>query len=231
VRYLCPGLAVAAVGVAWLVSRLPPWLRLLTAAAVAAFALWPWVAERPELLALLVPALLCSWLITRRGRGARRDGKPRTAVAATAIVLACLVAAAAGAGTVRKYERQRYRDRPAAAELERLVGPAPARIAYAGWNQPYLFFGTRMRNAVFLVPAEPSLDTLFYNWRGAIESRESKRPRRDWVRNLDRLRVNWVVWEAAGLDARPERGWMLRDPARFTRVYADVRNEIWQVRR
>ena len=72
---------------------------------------------------------------------------------------------------------------------------------------------------------------MFYRWRGLLDEEPARRPRLAWERNLDRLGVDWVVWEATGTGIRPEREWMLRSPQRFARVYADERTEIWQVRR
>ena len=227
VRYLLPGLAIAAVAVAWLASRLPPRLRVMASVALAAFAAARWVADAPEVLLLLPILALVVWLL--RSRRPAPDHQRRWKVAATlAVALAIVVLAPA---TLRRYEERRYRNEPAAAALERLAGGAPARVAYAGGNQPYPFCGRRLRNALFMPTDTLGGETLFYRWGSRLEEPPAPRPRQAWERSLDRLRVDWVVWAATGAGIRPEREWMLRSPKRFERVYLDERVEIWRVRR
>ena len=132
---------------------------------------------------------------------------------------------------MRRYDERRYRHDAAAAALERLAGGQPTRLAYAGGNQPYLFCGRRLRNALFMPTDTLGGETMFYRWRGPVEEPPAQRPRRAWERNLERLGIEWVVWRATGEGIRPEREWMLRSPERFSRVYMDERAEIWQVRR
>ena len=227
VRYLLPGLAVAAVAAAWLLSRLPPRARAVAAVAVAALAAAPWVTDRPQVLLLLPPALGVGWVLARR-RPVERRRRPALRFA---VALGCALALAwLAPSTMRKYEQHRYDNARAAGAFERLTGRRPARVAYTGWNQPYLFSGRRLQNALYMPPVAPTLDTMFYRWRGAVEEPGSTRPRRDWQRNLDRLGVDWVVWVMAGREVRPERGWMMRSP-RFSCVYTDGKVEIWKVRR
>jgi hypothetical protein len=225
-RYLFAGLAIAAVAVAWLVSRLPPRWRPVVAAVLAVAATWPWVAAGNDTLRFLPLTLGAGWLLSRPSRP--WVSRPATVLAAATV--GALALAAVAPGVLRKYERRRFDNERAAAALERLTGGAPARVAYAGWNQPYLFFGRRLQNAVYMPPVAPTLDTMFYRWRGPLEDRASPRPRRDWMRNLERLRIEWVVWVNAGADERPERGWMAQS-RHFACVYADRNVELWQVRR
>jgi hypothetical protein len=226
VRYLLPGLAIAAVAAAWLVSRLPPRARFIVSAGLAALAAARWVADLPEALLVLPLAALGVWGWLRRRRPGLAPVWKLVVVGIGAVAVAALAP-----NTMRRYEEQRFRDRPAAAELERLVGSGPARVAYAGGNQPYLFCGRRLRNALFMPTDTVTTATTFYRWRGPLEGPPARRPRHAWERNLARLGIEWVVWESTGSGIRPEREWMLRSPRRFSRVYADHRAEIWRVRR
>ncbi len=226
VRYLLPGIAFAAVALAWLVSRLPPPWRGVVAVLLGAAAVAPWVEARSDTVLFVPVAAAGAWLLTRPS--ARRPS--RSVAALTLATLGALALVVAAPGAMRKYEQHRFDNLRAGDALERLTGGEPARVAYAGWNQPYLFFGRRLRNAVYMPPVAPTLDAMFYRWRGPLEEPESTKPRRDWMRNLERLRVQWVVWVKAGGEVRPEHEWMARS-RHFAPVYADRTVEIWQVRR
>lgn len=229
VRYLLAGLAIAAVAVAWLVSRLPPRVRLAVSVVLGASAAARWVVDEPGVLLLAPMVGAIAWmLVMRRKRvvvGQRLGWKLAAAICGLGLV------AMLAPATLRRYEEQRYRYKPAAAALERLAGPVATRVAYAGGNQPYPLAGRRMQNALLMPPATPGTATMFYRWRGPLEEAPARRPRLAWERNLDRLGVDWVVWEATGTGIRPEREWMLRSPQRFARVYGNERTEIWRVRR
>ena len=227
VRYLLPALAIAAVAVAWLVSRLPPRLRLVASIALGALAAAPWVVDEPAMLLLLPVAALVVWWL----RGRRWSPELRRAWALGAAFAGILAVALLAPAAMRRYDERRYRHDAAAAALERLAGGQPTRVAYAGGNQPYLFCGRRLRNALFMPTDTLGGETMFYQWRGPVEEPPAQRPRRAWERNLERLGIDWVVWRATGEGIRPEREWMLRSPERFSRVYMDERAEIWQVRR
>ena len=227
VRYLLPALAIAAVAVAWLMSRLPPRLRLVASIALAALAAAPWVVDDPAMLLLLPVAALVVW----RLRGRRPSPELRRAWALGATLAGILAVAFLAPAAMRRYDERRYRHDAAAAALERLAGGAAVRVAYAGGNQPYLFCGRRLRNALFMPAATLGGETMFYRWRGPLEEPPARRPRQAWERNVERLGIDWVVWRATGEGIRPEREWMLRSPGQFSRVYMDERAEIWQVRR
>ncbi len=227
VRYLLPGLAIAAVAAAWLVSRLPPRARVVLSAGLAALAAAPWVVDLPETLLVLPFAALGVWWLRRR----RLGGELPSAWQLAAVVAGGLAVTTLAPGTLRRYEEQRYRYLPAAAALELLAGPGPVRVAYAGGNQPYLFAGRRLRNALFMPTEALTTAATFYRWRGPLDAPPARRPRHAWERNLARLGIEWVVWESIGSGIRPEREWMLRSPRRFSREYFDHRAEIWRVRR
>src|SRR6185436_10534516 len=181
VRYLLPGLAVAAVAVAWLVSRLPPPVRLVVGVALAALAAAGWVLDEPVVLLVLPVAALVAWWLRRRplSPGLRRQSALGAALAAV-LALALLAPM-----TMRRCEERRYRNDAAAAALERLAGGQPTRLAYAGGNQPYLFCGRRLRNALFMPTDTLGGETMFYRWRGPLEEPPAQRPRRAWERNLE----------------------------------------------
>jgi hypothetical protein len=227
VRYLLPGLAIASVAVAWLMSRLPPRVRVVASVTLAALASARWVVDDPAVLLLLPVAGLLVWWLRRQ----RLSPKLRRAWMLGAALAGALGLALLAPATMRRYQERRYRSEAGAEALERLGGGVPMRVAYAGDNQPYLYCGRRLRNALFMPTDTRGGETMFYRWRGPLAEPPAQRPRRGWDRNLERLGVDWVVWQATGAGIRPEREWMLRSPERFSRVYMDERTEIWRVRR
>lgn len=234
-RYFMAGVGLAAVCFAWLLDRPARWaaafrsLVLLlvtfhlmrrfdgpTAPEVAATltlvglaALVPRVRER---LAGRAPA----WRISRPGW--------LLGAGAAAVLLAIL---ALGEG-VETYQRIKFRDRPALLALERIARPEGSRIAYAGFNQPYLFFGSRLQNDVRIVPRTRNLRAEYYSWGGSIAYPYGQAPYQRWRQNLERLHIDLVAvirsrWED------PERRWMAQRPRQFRRVYKDAETEIWKV--
>jgi hypothetical protein len=167
-----------------------------------------------------------AWLLTgRRPAGGLRRPPRGTATALLAVALL----AGGGARTVARYERHRLDGERAAAALADLAGGRATRVAYLGWNQPYLFCGERLQNALFMVPGGRHLDAMFYRWGSdPVDPYQWPAVRRRWLRNLDALRVEFVVWVAQGASGGPERRWMERSA--FERRYSDGRTEIWQVR-
>jgi hypothetical protein len=236
--------ALAAVAAAWLVGRLrlPP--RTAVAALLALAAIWPWLRLRSPWPGLLLAALVVGAWLALSGRPlfwrwetwrwetwrweslARRPG----GLAATVLVLGLLLAPL-GAATFEGYAVRRLTFAPAAAALDTLAAGRPLRVAYAGWNQPYLFCGARQQNALYMVPAAPTLEGLFYRWGSPVEDPFASPPRRRvWLRNLDRLHIDVVVWTALGGADTDERRWLASTPQRFARVYGDGQVELWQIR-
>ncbi|HEV8632461.1 MAG TPA: hypothetical protein VGV61_19260, partial [Thermoanaerobaculia bacterium] len=90
----------------------------------------------------------------------------------------------------------------------------------------------RLQNPLFMVPAASTLDALFYRWGAPVDDPFAPPPRRRvWLRNLERLRIDVVVWTALGGSDTAERRWLASTPQRFSRVYADGQVELWRVRR
>lgn len=226
-RYLYAGIAFAAVATVWLVAKLPGKVRDLAAAALSAFAAERWAVERPGLLAVGLLGAGLWWAFDRRVLP--RVACRRRPVAALALLATALVAQA-GARTVALYEEHRLDGERAAAAFATLTGGRPTRIAYLGWNQPYLFCGERLQNALFMVPGGRLLDNMFYRWGSdAIDPYhyEGPSPRKLWLRNLAEVGVEYVVWVADGGKRGPERWWMQRSA--FAQRYGDGQTEIWRV--
>jgi hypothetical protein len=237
-RYILAGVGLAAVAFAWLVDRPASWavtlrslvLLLVTFHQTRRFE-WPGVAEIAATLALVGLAFLA---VRSRERLAPRlqawkswnPGWPGWAGAAAVLILATV-----GLGVwVETYQRVKLRGRPAAAALERIAGPGGARVAYAGHNQPYLYFGRRLQNDVRIVPRSVNLNAEYYRWGASIGLPYRVGPYRRWRQNLERLDVDFVVivrsrWE------NPERRWIVQRPDHFRLVYEDTETEIWKVLR
>lgn len=232
VRYFAAGVALAALAFAWLTERAGslagPALRMLVLLAASASVLTRAFSPGTALLgaALLAAVALAAarWLPDRLP--VRLPSLRTTGLAALALLL--LAALPAGAAVAR-YQKVKLREETAADTLERLAGPGGARVAYAGWNQPYLFSGSRLQNDVQYVPSTPNLAAQYYTWGGSLDFPFRREGRyRTWNENLKRLKIGYVVilrsrWE------NPERRWMTRHPERFRVVYEDSQTEIWEV--
>lgn len=227
IRYLFGAVALAAVATTWLVTRLPEKWRWPLVAALAALASGRWVMARPGLLAVSALVLTVAWALARRRRaGYVWHPKP---VAALALLAACLVAPSV-ARTVARYEAHRLDQEPAAGALATLTGGRAARVAYLGWNQPYLYCGHRLQNVVSMVPGGRHLDARDYRWGSdTVDPFGDPSTRRRWLRNLETLRIEYIVWVAQGGKSGPEHWWMEQTPA-LERRYGDGRVEVWRVR-
>jgi hypothetical protein len=145
-------------------------------------------------------------------------------------VAAALVAALAlplGWG-VTTYQAVKLAKVPAALALERLVGPQGAHVAYAGLNQPYLFFGSRFQNDLEIVPRNRAVEAQYYRWGMQLEDPYVERSYARWRGILEDLEIQWVVtvrseWED------PEHRWVSRRTDDFALAYQDPDVEIWRV--
>lgn len=234
VRYFLAGIALAAVGLAWLLDRAGTWgsairslLLLVTTILLMRRLEGPSLVENLLALGLILGAALVPrmrrWWIGHRG-AVRRGWLPWAA----GIAGLGAAAVALGAG-IEVYQKQKLAKRPAALALERAAGPSGARVAYVGLNAPYLFFGRRLQNDVRIVPLTRNLAAEHYRWGGPVERPFTEGPYRRWRKNLVDLHVRYVVvirssWED------PERRWMVRRRDRFQRIYRDWETEIWRVR-
>jgi hypothetical protein len=234
VRYFAAGVALAALAFAWFTeragARLGTALRMLALLAASASVLTrafsPGQALAGAVLLAVLALAAARWL---PDRPPVHLPSLRTA-GWTALSLVLLAALPTGAAVAR-YQKVKLREKTAAYTLEQLAGPTGARVSYAGWNQPYLFSGSRLQNDVQYVPSTPNLAAQYYTWGGSLAFPFRREGRyRTWNENLERLNIGYVVllrsrWE------NPERRWMTRHPERFGVVYEDSETEIWKVER
>ena len=226
-RYVLPGIAIAAVAFAWEISRVLP-LRVVVLLWIAWQAVWRGDWTVPEKTATLLAVLAGGALleILWRQWRTRRPSEPlRWRWLATMGLL--LIAGPLGR-LVATYQQVKLAERPGPRALERLAGPHGTRIAYAGLNAPYLFFGSRFQNDVEIVPRTRQLDAQTYRWRSPLGVPYEVRSYRPWRTNLDLLKIEFVVIHRSPWE-KPERLWMMRRPGEFQRVYADPEMEIWRV--
>ncbi len=241
-RYILAALALGALDLAWLLeSEESAWiaaLRALCLVAIFDFACRRMGLRHERELALLLAAVALGPAIGSARHWRRpsfawspvrlsRSAGARWTAAALAIALALLVAWPLGAA-VATYQAGKLTAEPAAAALERSAGPAGARVAYVGSNQPYLFFGSRLQNEVEIVPRTWDLAAQYYRWGGRVEFPFDDGNRRRWRRILDQLGVTLVVAVRSDEEG-PERGWLESDPGDFKLLYDDGATEIWRV--
>jgi hypothetical protein len=215
VRYALAALPLAAAGAAGLGAHLPALGRWLAGSALAAVALHALFAPREGTpgVALAVAAVAAgiAWLA-----GARRLPGPPIAA------LACLLLALDAGRTLARYAERRSATEPAARALERLTGGRPATIAYVGGNRPYYLYGGRLQNRVEIVPSRGDVAVRHYRWGQPIEPDPfaGGRPA-PWLRNLERLGVEYVVVDSRGEETRPAR-WLRRRASPLVRVDGGV---------
>ncbi len=235
-RYFLPGIALAAVALAWLLAQagrraVPIRAVLLAWIAWQVIRDFKWTMTNRVLTALallLLAALLeMAWQRWRTRRDSLRSRiGPWWRIAAAGLLLAAAVPLGAMVAT---YQKVKLVHEPAALALERLAGPDGARVAYAGLNKPYLFYGSRLQNEIEIVPRSRALDARTYRWGSRLaEPYNDVGSYRRWRGNVERLGIEYVVvirspWED------PERRWLAHRTQGFQRVYADAATEIWRV--
>ncbi|HEV2843259.1 MAG TPA: glycosyltransferase family 39 protein [Thermoanaerobaculia bacterium] len=233
-RYFLPGVALAALALAWLLAEAGPWASPVRAVLLALITYqvsrrMPMSGAREALFTLAMfagGALAVQAWRWSQGRDRWRDEARRWGGLAAAAALG--IAALSLGPSVEKYQRTKLRDRPAPLALESLAGPDGARVAYVGLNQPYLFFGSRLQNDVQIVPRDWNLEDQYFAWGGSAEAPYQAGRYRRWRTILDRLGVEYVV-VARTQWADPERRWILRRTGEFRLVWEDQETEIWRV--
>jgi hypothetical protein len=232
-RYFLPGVALAAVAFVWLLAAAGPKANALRLLLLLVLPIH--VARKLDLggvqeAAVALALIGLGWLAVRWGprlvAALSRPAARRWLAAGAAAAVA--VAALALGGTVTEYQAVKLNQRPAALALERLVGPTGASVAYTGLNQPYLFFGSRLQNAVQIVPRTGDLESQYYYWGGTPEFPFDADDYVRWKRRLDRLDVAFVVVHHSP-EEDPERDWMEGRPRAFRLEYSDSEFEIWRV--
>lgn len=233
VRYFLAAFPLAAIGSAWLLSRLPqPWDRHLVGVALCASPLWVPLRSRWQLFAFLLASAAVLLLARYRSRSPvsqspRAHALPRF----SPVVLAgagLAMAVVASLALLPSYERERTSLDPAARHLERLTAGRPSRVAYVGWNQPYLYFGSRLQNEVRIVPTFRDESRGYYTGRGSLLMPRDRLDREEWLRNLEEEEIDYAV-VIRGRDAEPERSWLASSPELFQLAWSDGRSEIWEV--
>jgi hypothetical protein len=238
IRYFLGGVAVAAVGWAWLTDRLErsgpragaALAALVRAAACAAVLVAAVVRTKPGGAS---PLLLLAAAAAGALLAARRNALPRwaAAVAARPAAVAALAAALLWlpiAQIAERYPERKLGQLPLTALIESFDEPGGATIAYVGLNAPYHLWGSRLQNRVAIVPTGDDPADRVYDWGGSTRQpfRDPERPGR-WIRNLERIGVSWVVVVHAG-EAHPERPLIRRRPERFHRVATVGDQELWR---
>src|SRR6185295_11556262 len=235
-RYFLPGIALAAVAFAWLLAQLGRRVVPIRAVLLAWIAWqvirdfkWTLANRFLTALALLLAAALLEMAWQRWGtrHGSLRSRvEPWWRIAAAGLLLAAAVPLG---GMVETYQKVKLVHEPAALALERLAGPDGARVAYAGLNKPYLFYGSRLQNEIEIVPRSRALDARTYRWGSRLaEPYNEIGSYRRWRGNVERLGIEYVVvirspWED------PERRWLAHRTQDFQLAYADAVTEIWKV--
>jgi len=237
IRYFLPAIALAAVAFVWLLAQLGERAFLFRAVllvwiswqAIRDF-LWPLDRKFLAALALLAAGALLE-IAWRRWQAWERAPRLRAALARWGgLAAAGLVAVAAVplGGIVAKYQAVKLAKQPGPLALERLAGPDGARVAYAGFNQPYHFFGSRLQNDLEIVPRSRALDARTYSWGSDLaDPWDDSGPYRRWRGNLERLDIQLVVvFKSPWAD--PEQRWIVHHPDDFQLAYADAKTEIWR---
>lgn len=239
IRYFLPALALAGVAFAWLVAQRPRWL-LPAEVVVLGGILWQELEPRgwstgksvaAVLLALLLGALSelawRSWQAWKRRSSPRRLGqRGRVALAGVAVLVTAFAAAPLGRAATR-YQERKLKNQPAAQALEDLAGPDGARVAYAGFNQPYFFFGRSFQNDLYIVPRNRALAAQYYRWRGPVANPYLGGPYPRWRGNLESLGIQYLI-VARTEEADPEHHWAIRRTNDFELVYEDADTWIWR---
>jgi hypothetical protein len=231
-RYWMPGLGLTAVGLAWLIERLGD--RAPRAAAIVRAILlvlvFHQIDKRMDLSyrqeALLVLALLAAaaFVVLRGERLPRRTGT----VLAAGLLAALLAMTPTLARGVERYQDLKFRGQPAALALEQATGGKGTRVAYMAFNQPYLYYGSRLQNEVLIVPTVWDLPAEYYRWGGSAEFPFDYPEFRRWWRILNVLDIRYLVLRLSGGE-EPHRSWIVAHPDRFQRIYEGGGDEVYRV--
>jgi hypothetical protein len=232
IRYFLPAIALAAVAFAWLLETGGPRvtfpLRGLLLAWIA-FQAVRRVGDTGAVQAGVAVAVVIVGCLAEIAWQRRAGSVPRVRPWRAWTGAAVVAAAALPLGwAVDRYQAVKLESQPAALALERLVGPRGAHVAYAGYNQPYLFFGSRFQNDVEIVPRNRSVDAQYYRWGTRLANPYVEGSYSRWKGILDDHEIAFVVtvrspWED------PEHRWVSKRTDDFALAYQDPSVEIWRV--
>ncbi|PYQ62062.1 MAG: hypothetical protein DMF53_13955 [Acidobacteria bacterium] len=234
IRYFLPAVALAAVAFAWLLEEIGPRAIPMRDVVLA------WIAfqssrnvTEPGAVGILLVVVLGVLLERMWWRGRERAPSLHSwihhwgwlAAAGTVLIAAVPMGWAVGNYQVKKFSHPKMAG-PLA--LERIVGPRGARIAYAGYNQPYFFFGRRFQNDLQIVPRNRMLDAQYYSWGMEVRDPYVEGTYRRWQESLLARGIEYVVivrgpWE------EPEGRWVSRRTEGFALAWAGGGVEIWRV--
>lgn len=227
-RFLLGAVGLGAAASGWLLGELGGWGGSAARLTMGLAALLPWLRdwEGREPIALVGGMVVaCIWWIAQQ----EKNWTPAAwwKLPATAIALLALGALGDG-GAIDTYQQGRLRDLPAAEVLDGLAGTPGAAVAYAGWNQPYLFTGRSLQNSLYMVPHSDRLEDMTFDWNGSahIPFNTSDARGESWVRNLELLGVEWVVTVETG-EPLLELSWIEQRPLQFSKVYNDGQTSLW----
>jgi hypothetical protein len=235
IRYFLPAIALAAVALAWLLEEIGPraipvrdlllaWICLQEIRRVGETNARHAVAA----LAVLGAGVLLE-IAWRRWKRRGQAPSPRIEIWGWIAAAGLIAAAAVPLGwMVAHYQKVKFSALPGPLALERLAGPRGAHVAYAGYNQPYFFFGRRFQNDLQIVPRNRAVDAQYYRWGMRMANPWDEGPYRRWHGILEEKGIEYVVivrseWE------EPERRWVTRRTDDFALAYADPGVEIWRV--
>jgi hypothetical membrane protein len=232
IRYFLPAIALAAVAFAWLLEEAGPRIALPVRAVLLAWITLQAVRHVGQSgtkhvlagLAVVAAGILLErfW---RRRQGHAPPVRPWMRWAAVGVVA---VAALSLGGMVATYQEDKFDHLPGPRALEEVAGPGGARVAYAGFNQPYFFFGTRFQNDLQIVPRNRLRDSQYYRWGMPMADPYVAGAYRRWRGNLEGMKIEYVVI-ARSPSEDPERRWIVHRPDEFTLVYGNPDEEIWRL--
>jgi hypothetical protein len=221
VRYVLAVPLLAGAAFAAVLARAPLAFRLATAGGLIVLAV-----ARGGSTAVAVPvgALAAAALLGVGAVVLPEGGRSRAVVG---VGLACLVSLVL-VPVQAKYQLLRQRFEGGALALEKLAGGRPVALAYFGGNRPHFYFGDRFENRVEIAPFAGPLEGRFYDFgRPPAPDLFEGRKARSWLRNLDSLRVDYVV---AGGSGRQE-AWLERAESPFELAAEGAGYRIWRRRR
>jgi hypothetical protein len=237
IRYVIAAVAVAGVGFVWLVELLPKnaasFARVATLLIIAAN-VWNITGNsmperREAAMAAVVAALIALVALTRLSGDAWRVLAYLGLVAAMALPFRW--GSAMDHYHARKYIALGLPEAPAAAQFDAMTCGRGAKVAYAGTNRPYLFFGSEQQNFVDMVPRKGPADDRFFDWSGNVEWGYADGTPDEWIRNLRQVSTRYIVFMREFAADEPERTWAMQRAAMFKAVIVTKDVEVYEFAR
>jgi hypothetical protein len=223
------------------VERLPQWREGLAGALDAGVPVALWVP-----LCVLTGAALLAALFVRSTLIVRASAAAGLVGLAASVALAQQLSLD---GRVVHHRKSRFHDWAASVEHLDLLDLAHSkRVAYTGFNLPYMLTGPRLTRSVRYVNTQGQLDAGFYDfWKREPRLAKQQKPglyrgggRDDygeWIRNLEAAEIDWLLVlrlhpreRSVAADARGfpvERAWAVEHPRRFERIASEPAFELY----